>query len=519
MPKQLTIKEYQNLYGIAEKNSILISIAKDGTGDYNCSGTDWDGNDQEIINKAISEAPVGSIILFKPATYYLKGKGGNKTIYGYWGSIHIEKRLHFIAYGAIFNAKQGVDENEYEVPEKDEYAIVFQSSSDNSISGSSWRGGEVNFTDDSSPSGGGGGLWINSNLLSTQYETKDIIVEDLIVRNTADNTFGTYGIYIEQSVNIKINNCSFYHSKSSAVTWDGSDTDDGTDYNLFLNNCYFNSCARGIRNNQDTYFLRGFTISNCQFDDCEYGIVLGASYNGTVNNCDLKNITESALQLNGSGKDLNINLSNINIDTTGSDAVGISGNYVQLENIFIKNTGTYGIHVNNGVSGNLVFNNVVIENTSPSGDGRGIYFYWGSGDLAENVIISNFKYKGVHNGIMIKGRRNVNISNCVIEDTAASSTNYGLYIYNSCEDIFASNIEVRGYSNGKRTTFSNTGVKKVVNCTDYSRDLDDCPIVDTGTTSPSSTPSKSGDIFVDTTAGNVYIAKGTSSSADWIQVN
>ena len=37
----------------------------------------------------------------------------------------------------------------------------------------------------------------------------------------------------------------------------------------------------------------------------------------------------------------------------------------------------------------------------------------------------------------------------------------------------------------------------------------------TGTTAPSSTPAFVGQMFVDTTNGNVYVAKGTSSSADW----
>lgn len=45
------------------------------------------------------------------------------------------------------------------------------------------------------------------------------------------------------------------------------------------------------------------------------------------------------------------------------------------------------------------------------------------------------------------------------------------------------------------------------------------PLVTTGTTAPSTTPAKVGDIFIDTTAGNIYISKGTVNSADWVQVN
>jgi len=43
--------------------------------------------------------------------------------------------------------------------------------------------------------------------------------------------------------------------------------------------------------------------------------------------------------------------------------------------------------------------------------------------------------------------------------------------------------------------------------------------ISTGTAAPATTPTKVGDTFIDTTNGNIYIAKGTASSADWVQVN
>jgi parallel beta-helix repeat protein len=45
------------------------------------------------------------------------------------------------------------------------------------------------------------------------------------------------------------------------------------------------------------------------------------------------------------------------------------------------------------------------------------------------------------------------------------------------------------------------------------------PTISTGTATPATTPTKVGDTFIDTTNGNIYIAKGTASSADWVQVN
>ena len=45
------------------------------------------------------------------------------------------------------------------------------------------------------------------------------------------------------------------------------------------------------------------------------------------------------------------------------------------------------------------------------------------------------------------------------------------------------------------------------------------PHVSTGTAIPSTTPSKVGDIFVDTTNKNVYVAIGTTGPSDWEHMN
>ncbi len=49
--------------------------------------------------------------------------------------------------------------------------------------------------------------------------------------------------------------------------------------------------------------------------------------------------------------------------------------------------------------------------------------------------------------------------------------------------------------------------------------VDSLPAITSGTTAPSSTPTKIGDIYVNTSGSKVYIAKGTSSSADWLILN
>lgn len=41
------------------------------------------------------------------------------------------------------------------------------------------------------------------------------------------------------------------------------------------------------------------------------------------------------------------------------------------------------------------------------------------------------------------------------------------------------------------------------------------PTISSGTTAPSSTPGKIGDIFIDTAAPKMYVAKGATASTDW----
>lgn len=45
------------------------------------------------------------------------------------------------------------------------------------------------------------------------------------------------------------------------------------------------------------------------------------------------------------------------------------------------------------------------------------------------------------------------------------------------------------------------------------------PTISSGVIAPSSTPTKVGDVYLDTTAKKIYFACGVASSADWIIVN
>ena len=47
----------------------------------------------------------------------------------------------------------------------------------------------------------------------------------------------------------------------------------------------------------------------------------------------------------------------------------------------------------------------------------------------------------------------------------------------------------------------------------------DRPEISSGVVAPTSTPSKVGDLYVDTAATTVYVATGTGSSSDWTALN
>jgi len=48
---------------------------------------------------------------------------------------------------------------------------------------------------------------------------------------------------------------------------------------------------------------------------------------------------------------------------------------------------------------------------------------------------------------------------------------------------------------------------------------DSCPIISSGSGAPATTPTKIGDLYVDTSGSKLYFSKGTASSADWIITN
>ena len=102
----------------------------------------------------------------------------------------------------------------------------------------------------------------------------------------------------------------------------------------------------------------------------------------------------------------------------------------------------------------------------------------------------------------------------------AGSGYYGAY-FKDVDGLRLINCKFdRGGSTGKDL--------KIEDCTnvylkdnEYLNDEVDVPfeVLEKGTAAPSTTPMYVGQMFINTNGGNIYIAKGTGSSADWVQVN
>jgi hypothetical protein len=63
------------------------------------------------------------------------------------------------------------------------------------------------------------------------------------------------------------------------------------------------------------------------------------------------------------------------------------------------------------------------------------------------------------------------------------------------------------------------GYPLTYNSTKKAWDLQSCPVISIGTAAPATTPSKVGNVFIDTTNKKIYFATGVGSSADWTIVN
>ena len=444
-------------------------IAKDGTGDYNCTGTDHTGDDQTVINSAIDEIPSGSVVTFKPgSTFYLKGKGKSGAGALDWGCINIPKTLHIRAYGAIFDNQQGETTL---TDEDDEYTVCFEWYSDNACDNSSWFGGKFIYTDRTTlPTAGGGAIWIRPKDASGNlYKGSNIRVKDINVEVDSSVVFGTYGVYNQQCNDVKIDSCTFKNTNSSAITYDGESTDSDNLLNMKISNCEFNGCARGIRHNNTDCFFRGIVVSNCTFSDCLAPIFIGVAKNVCLSNIVIENSTGNAVTLGIASSTENtlenIEISNIvinNVETTDTDGIQVNNinNRLIINGATIKNANRYAINLLRLKTKNVILDNIHIDQTDTA-DGWGIFSYSDTGVEKDTLQISNATIYPKKGGIKVNGYEDVQLSNIIIDGSNGNDNDsFGIQMMSSVTDANLSNVKVKNWDDsgtGADFIFQNSG--------------------------------------------------------------
>lgn len=134
---------------------------------------------------------------------------------------------------------------------------------------------------------------------------------------------------------------------------------------------------------------------------------------------------------------------------------------------------------------------------------------------ASNVLVGNSQFDNGLYAIFATNNSTILSNNNV----TASSPTYGLFATNNSV-IMKNGLQPTGaissqdevpYRGGIITTDSSFGNAGMSGAT--------FPIISSGTVAPTSTPTKPGDIYVNTSGPTVYIATGNSSSGDWTAVN
>jgi len=134
----------------------------------------------------------------------------------------------------------------------------------------------------------------------------------------------------------------------------------------------------------------------------------------------------------------------------------------------------------------------------------------GSGGSVNQVQAKQWEAKG--NGGLLRGHRSVSTANRALFNMSDDVDNNATVLNLSSATTGSGKALNITMVNPERTAI-NTNARIVtpeVSCS---------PTISTGTTAPSSTPTKIGNIYINTTASDIYISKGTSNSSDWLQVN
>jgi len=303
--------------------------------------------------------------------------------------------------------------------------------------------------------------------------------------NTSGSATQTHPLYNIIASNIVA------HSVYSAVSINSSapSLQDGITYplnNISITDFVAKDCFQGLRINPTSAFLvKGLKISNGYIDSStDHALLLTSARDALFENIRIFNgakrgLTMPVTQLTGKNFIENVAFSKCDFskNTTIGANIGIFGttpeawqSEVSFTNCRFNDNGEDGL---NSTASQLRVKDCVFK-----------------GNTLDGIKITN-------------GSSTVDtfLENIRVEDNGG----WGLRIVSGT----TINIKSPRFADNVSGTISGTPKSLIQDST--------TPTISTGTTVPATTPTKVGDTFVDTTNGNIYIAKGIASSADWVQ--
>lgn len=227
-------------------------------------------------------------------------------------------------------------------------------------------------------------------------------------------------------------------------------------------------------------------------------------------------------------------------NTTGSWNTAMGVQSMDQTNTGQENSG-YGfsaLRLNTGGSWNTGIGNEALRNNTTGTYNTALGFKANRGSLTgiENVAIGAYSMHNTTNGFnntavgnhsLFSGttaQYNVAVGDSALFGTTTGNHNIGLGYKAGIANVTGSN---KLYISDSLNTmyFKNLDSAATQPFNQVGRDINgDWHMyktikISTGTSAPATTPQNIGDLFVDTSAGKLYFAKGTASSADWIIVN
>jgi len=543
----MTIKEYETSMGIVKKYDSQVTVSRDGSGDFNCDGTDDNIQIQQAID---SIAAVGGIVFIR------------KGVYDISASITLPSNIHLTGEGnssqlvLADTTNEDIVENANQLVLTDENIEVsnlyFDGNRDNQtvvrhcvgLHGANYSKVHNNYMKDAFGDGvymaGCTNIKVYNNTI-TNSKRQGISCGEAVATYCSYIQIYDNLIFGSDLIGIDIEPASFTTIRDNyivnggtgsgssikpAITLRGTNSDTKADFerNVVMNNYIYNWYEGIIIRNQ-----KNFKVSNNYVNKMttNHGIYM-------LNNKDGEIIDNTFIYNNKSG---------IEIQSDNKNLV--------INNNVCKYNMLYGISANGSyldVVNNNVLNNNVIQSTNAGIAARGTYLKIENNsiydnqltfitDLSADITAGTAILTVVDSSIFYEGQH-ITLSDDLLNETADvlsidSNTQITLSAnvansYTTANNALITGITTQHY--GIRF-FSSTGEVLMEgnyifdNVSSNIKDIGFATLqqsyhgVEEGAASPSSTPAKVGDIFIDSANGNVYISKGTASSADWVQVN